>query len=166
MTKKVVVIDTEGDGLAHDATVFHVMGWTYDGDTVETTHSEHHMKCKLEDWHRDDYKIVIHNALRHDVALFMRLLQVTLPVSSYVDTLALSWTLNHHRSMSEHGLGDYGEDYGIPKPKVDFWSRQEGQTEEEFQEIMRDRVTSDVRINWILWKQLESKLGELYGTLK
>jgi len=163
MTKKVVVIDTEGDGLAHDATVFHVMGWTYDGDTVETTHSEHHMKCKLEEWHRDGYKIIIHNALRHDVALFMRLLHVELPVSTYVDTLALSWTLNHDRP--KHGLGEYGEDFGVPKPQVEFWSRQEGQTEEEFQEIMRNRVTSDVKINWILWKQLESKLGELYGNV-
>jgi DNA polymerase III alpha subunit (gram-positive type) len=163
MTKKVVVIDTEGDGLSHDATIFHVMGWTYDGLTVETTHSEFHMKCMLEEWYVDDYKIVIHNAMRHDVALFMRLLDIHLPVSSYVDTLALSWTLNHDKP--KHGLGEYGEHFGVPKPDVEFWSIQEGQTQDEFQEIMRNRVTEDVKINWMLWKQIEGKLGELYGTI-
>jgi hypothetical protein len=30
---------------------------------------------------------------------------------------------------------------------------------------MRNRVTEDVKINWMLWKQLEGKLGELYGTI-
>jgi hypothetical protein len=97
------------------------------------------------------------------VSLFMRLLDIHLPVSSYVDTLALSWTLNHDKP--KHGLGEYGVEFGVPKPDVEFWSIQEGQTQDEFQEIMRNRVTEDVKINWMLWKQLESKLGELYGTI-
>ena len=166
MSQKVVVIDTEGDGLADEATVFHVMGWTY-GEVdsnknllVDTTHSEHQMKCLLEQWHRDDYKIIIHNAMRHDVALFRRLLRVNLPYGTYVDTLALSWALNHDRQ--KHGLGSYGDDYGVPKPDVEHWQRQEGQTLAEFQYIMRHRVISDVQINWLLWKDLESTLGELY----
>lgn len=165
---KVVVIDTEGDGLAalqsdptkKLATCFHVMGWTYDGKTVETTHSDTEMIRMLYKWEREGYKIVIHNAMRHDVSLFKRLLGVHLSYPTYVDTLALSWTLNHTRS--NHGLGGYGEDFGVPKPDVEFWEQQEGQTLDEFQEIMRNRVVEDVKINWKLWKQLEKKLEELY----
>lgn len=168
---KVVVVDTEGNGLAQEqadetkakATVFHIMGYTYDGKTVETTTGDTQMCNLLYKWEREGYKIVMHNAMRHDVSLFRDLLGVDLPASTYVDTLALSWTLNHDRS--NHGLGSYGEDFGVPKPDVEFWERQEGQTEEEFLEIMRERVSVDVLINWKLWKQLEGKLGELYGTI-
>ena len=169
---KVVVIDTEGDGLAglqpdpdkKQATCFHVLGYTYDGVKVETTHDDTDMCNLLYRWQRENRKIVIHNAMRHDVRLFRDLLGVELPSHLYVDTLALSWTLNHHRGKADHGLGSYGEDFGVPKPDVEFWEQQGGQTEAEFLEIMRNRVTEDVKINWKLWKQLEGKLGELYGT--
>ena len=59
----------------------------------------------------------------------------------------------------------YGEDYGIPKPEVEFWTQQEDQTLIEFQEIMSNRVTEDVKINWKLWKELESIFETYLGVI-
>lgn len=168
MTQKVVVVDTEGDGLSHDqpngskaATKFWVMGWTYDGSTVETTFRDTDMATQLYKWRREGYLICCHNAIRHDHSLFKRILGVDLPYEAYIDTLALSWTLNPSRA--KHGLAGYGEDFGIPKPEVEFWEPQEGQTMDDFLGIMKARVTEDTLINYKLWVSLESKLKELYG---
>lgn len=32
-----------------------------------------------------------------------------------------------------------------------------------FYELMAHRCVEDVKINWLLWKELEEKLGKLYG---
>lgn len=168
MNQKVVVVDTEGDGLAYDqpdgksaATRFWVMGWTYDGSSVETCTRDTDMITQLYKWHREGYLICCHNTIRHDHTLFKRILGVDLPDTAYIDTLALSWTLNHNRA--KHGLAGYGEDFGVPKPEVEFWEPQEGQSMNDFLDIMVDRVTEDVKINYQLWKKFEKTLGELYG---
>ena len=36
---KVMVLDSEGDGLAYDCTKLHVLGWTEDGITINTTNN-------------------------------------------------------------------------------------------------------------------------------
>jgi len=71
-----------------------------------------------------------------------------------VDTLALSWYLNHDRP--KHGLEGYGEDYGVPKPVIKDW---DSLTPEDY----AHRCNEDVRINYRLWVDLQNKLRRLYG---
>lgn len=146
-----VVLDTESDGLAYEATKLHVMAYTEDGETIKVTHDYEEMKGVLS---QQDCMFVCHNAVRHDLPLLNRILGLDLKYGQFVDTLALSWYLNFDNGRP--GLGDYGVSYGIPKPKVDDWH---GLSPEEY----AHRVTEDVKINWKLWKDLERKLGVLYG---
>ena len=148
---KFIVLDSESDGFAYEATKLHVLGWTEDGKTVNTTHDYKEMRELLS---QPDCLFVAHNAIRHDLPLINRILGLDLTYSKFVDTLMLSWYLNFDRDR--HGLGDYGVSYGVPKPKVDDWHNL---TPEEY----AHRVAEDVKINWLLWKELERKLTTLYS---
>ena len=70
-----------------------------------------------------------------------------------IDTLGISWYVNHWKS--KHGLAEYGEEYGVPKPKIDDW---QNLSPEEY----KHRCEEDVRINNLLWKTLNYKLGKMY----
>jgi DNA polymerase III alpha subunit (gram-positive type) len=148
---KFIVFDTESDGLAYEATKLHVFSWTEDGATINVTHDYDEMKAVLS---QKDCMFVAHNAIRHDMPLLNRLLSLDLQYTQFVDTLFLSWYVNFDRDR--HGLEQYGIYYGVPKPKVDDWHNL---TKEQY----AHRVSEDVKINWKLWKELERKLGSLYG---
>jgi hypothetical protein len=145
-----IVIDSESDGLAYEATKLHILAWTEDGETIHHTHDYDEMIQLLS---QDDCMFVAHNAIRHDLPLFNRLLGVNLKYHQFVDSLFLSWYLNFDRDR--HGLGDYGVEYGVPKPKVEDWHNAS-------LEVYRTRVVEDVKINWKLWCDLLRKLTILY----
>lgn len=146
-----LVFDTESDGLAYEATKLHVLSWTEDGSSFNTTGDYSKMR---EFFSQKGVKYIAHNCIRHDLPLLNRILGLDLTYLDFVDTLPLSWTINYDRD--KHGLESYGETFGVPKPKIDDW---EGLTYEQY----AHRVTEDVKINWLLWKDLEKKLGVLYG---
>jgi hypothetical protein len=100
-----------------------------------------------------DVLFACHNAIRFDLVVFNRILGLNLKASQFIDTLPLSWYL--HYSRQRHGLESYGVDYGVAKPKIDDW---QNLTYEQYQH----RVTEDVKINWLLWKDLDRKLDVLY----
>lgn len=56
-----------------------------------------------------------------------------------------------------HGLADWGEEFGIPKPKVDDW---DNLTVEEYVH----RCEEDVKINTKLWEKQWKHLKLLYGS--
>lgn len=148
---KIIVLDSESDGLWEDATKLHVVAWTEDGETYNHTNDYDVMRGLLCD---PDVRIVAHNAIRHDLPTFNKILGLNLKYTKFIDSLVLSWYLHYERSA--HGLEGYGIEYGVPKPKVDDWSNL---TYEEY----AHRCVEDVKINWQLWKDLEAKLGVLYG---
>ena len=148
---KVIVLDSESDGLWEEATKIHVLSWTEDGINFTSTNDYDKMREVLC---ASDTKFVAHNAIRHDLPLFNKILGTNLTYKNFIDTLPLSWYLNFDRL--KHGIESYGVDYGVPKPKVDDW---EGLTYDQY----RHRCEEDVKINWLLWKDLEAKLGKLYG---
>lgn len=148
-----IVVDSETDNLQDVATKIHVLGWSEDGVSFSHTDNYDEMRKVLSGSHKDR-KLVCHNAIRFDLVVFNRLLGMDLGYLDFVDTLPLSWTINYQRD--KHGLESYGETFGVPKPKITDW---EGLTYEEY----AHRVTEDVKINWLLWKDLERKLGVLYG---
>lgn len=70
-----------------------------------------------------------------------------------IDTLVLSWYLEPKRLR--HGLAEYGEEFGIPKPIIDDW---ENQTQEEY----NHRVMEDCKIQMRLWEKQWSHLIRIY----
>lgn len=95
-----------------------------------------------------------HNIIRYDIPTLERLLGIKM-VGTFVDTLALSWYLYPDRVR--HGLSEWGEDLGVPKPKIEDW---ENLTREEY----AYRCEQDVRINSLLWDRIWKDLVRLYGS--
>ena len=74
----------------------------------------------------------------------------------FVDTLALSWYLDLNRD--KHGLENYGEEFGVPKPVITDW---ESLTQADYDH----RVQEDVKIQYRTYKKLKSLFEELYGEM-
>lgn len=148
MDDSVWVIDTEGDGLS--PTKLHCLVATKDGKTFEKFTDYEDMRVFL----RDKRYIACHNVVLFDIPVLERLLDLDLSHWFPIDTLALSWYL--YPENTKHGLAEWGELFGVPKPEVEDWV---GLSIEEY----LYRCTEDVKINWRLWKKQERYLRELYG---
>jgi len=147
---KILVADTETDGLAYDCSKLHVMSWTEDGETYESTNDYQTMR----EVHESADLLVMHNAVMHDMVVFNRLLGIPLDYKKYIDTLWVSRYLYPDRAS--HGLDAIGKEHGVLKPKVDDW---EGLTYEEY----KYRCEEDVKINWLEWMKQKKRLEEIYG---
>lgn len=146
-----MIFDIEADGLYPEATKIHVLSYKENGE-VKSTHDYDEMRKIIL-----SAKVLIgHNIILYDVPVLEQLLDIKIK-ARLIDTLALSWYLNHKRNM--HGLEWYGVEYGVPKPKIDDWKNL---SKEEY----RHRCEEDVKINSKLWDQLKDKLLLLYGTKK
>ncbi|MBL4753833.1 MAG: hypothetical protein JKY52_09615 [Flavobacteriales bacterium] len=100
----------------------------------------------------EDY-LVGHNIVCYDMPVLEKLAKVKTK-AKLVDTLALSWYLYPKRV--KHGLADWGEEFGIPKPKIDNWDDLE-------QEEYLHRCKEDVKINTLLWEKMKKDLEAIYG---
>jgi hypothetical protein len=98
--------------------------------------------------------LIGHNIIRFDIPVVEKLLGIKIK-ARLVDTLALSWYLEPERVR--HGLEYYGEEFGVPKPKVTDW---DGLTTEEY----IHRCSEDVKINTKLWNKQWKQLLKLYGS--
>jgi hypothetical protein len=98
--------------------------------------------------------LIGHNIIRWDIPNLERVLGIKVK-AKLVDTLALSWYLEPSRVI--HGLADWGEEFGIPKPPIDDW---DNLTVEEYVH----RCEEDVRINTKLWEKQWKHLKLLYGS--
>ena len=140
------IFDIETDGL--NATKIHVLSWMGDDGNVHHTHDYVAMRIFFE-----EAPILIgHNIIRFDIPVVEKILGIKVK-AKLIDTLALSWYLDFHRSS--HGLASYGEDFNIPKPKIDDW---ENLTPEEY----AHRCNEDVMINTALYNRLNYKLTKMY----
>jgi hypothetical protein len=142
----ITVFDIETDGL--DPTLIHVLSWSNDLGEVRSTHDYDEMRHVL----LNSPILCGHNIIRYDVPAVEKILGIKV-TARLIDTLGLSWYVNHWKS--KHGLAEYGEEYGVPKPKIDDW---ENLSPEEY----KHRCEEDVRINNLLWKTLNYKLGKMY----
>lgn len=125
---------------------------------IESTSGEVNLFCRggktgLQDWIRGKV-LVIHCGKCYDQEA-MSFFKYDLSDTKIIDTLYLSWYLSPNRNS--HGLEEYGEDFGIPKPKIDDW---ESLTQEDYDH----RVTEDCRIQRRLWQKQYAKLKEIYGS--
>lgn len=142
------VFDIETDGLLDDMTKIHVLAWM--GKDGQVHHTDDYKAMRLFFEQADT--LVGHNIIRFDIPAVEKVLGIKVR-ARLVDTLALSWYMNHHRP--KHGLEGYGEDYGVPKPVIKDW---DSLTYEEY----AHRCSEDVKINTRLWRDLKFKLNKLY----
>jgi len=144
----VPVFDIETDGLLDEMTKIHVLSWMDNDGKVQHTHDYDAMRIFFE----EAPVLIGHNIIRFDIPAVEKVLGVKVK-ADLIDTLALSWYLNHDRMR--HGLEGYGEDYGVPKPVIKDWN---SLTPEEY----AHRCNEDVKINARLWRDLDIKLNKLY----
>ena len=140
------IFDIETDGF--NSTKIHVVSWSDDlGKTVNSTHDYDEM--------REVFKVdtlVGHSIVRFDIPAVEKVLGIKVK-ARLIDTLAVAWYVDHERG--KHGLEGYGEDYGIPKPKITDW---QSLTPQQY----AHRCEEDVKINSKLWVALDKKLNKLY----
>jgi len=142
-----MIFDIETDGL--DPTKIHVLSY-FDGTDVKHVFDYDKMREVL----MSADSLIGHNIIRYDLPALRNILGFRPNhVQKVVDTLALSWYINHERG--KHNLDSYGEQYGIPKPVVEDWN---SLTPEEY----AHRCDEDVKINVRLYKELSYKMGKLY----
>lgn len=97
-------------------------------------------------------RIAIHNGIRFDGPVLERLLGIKIKVQ-IIDTLALSWCL--FPTLQKHGLAEWGEIFGVPKPEIEDWINL---SYEEY----KHRCEEDVKITYLLMQQLWRILEHLY----
>ena len=143
-----IVFDVEADGLLDQATKIHCLSYTDDGNNYKTLFDYSDMRDLI----LSQRGLVGHNIIRYDVPLIEKILGIKVTARLF-DTLPMSWVLNYDRS--KHGLESFGEDFGIPKPKIDDW---QNLTQEEY----AHRCTEDVKINWCLWQDVLKRFMFIY----
>lgn len=143
-----LIFDIEGDSLT-PTKIWCLAANTPNG--VRSTTSYDKMREKL----LNAEVLIGHNITRFDIPVLERLLDITI-TAKLVDTLALSWYLYPDRIM--HGLEEWGEDLGIPKPKIIEWDNPELLPE------YIHRCEEDAKINTLLWKRMWKRLLVLYET--
>ena len=140
------IFDIETDGF--NPTKIHVVSWMDDDGYLHSTHNYELMR----EFFLNADTLIGHNIVRYDAPVVEKILDIKLD-ARLIDTLPLAWYINHH--LQKHGLAQYGEMYGVPKPKIDDW---EGLTPQEY----KHRCEEDVKINTRLWRDLNIKLNKLY----
>jgi len=146
---RILVADTETDGLAYDCTKLHVMSYTEDGETYHSTGDYDDMRAVI----KSADLLVMHNAVMHDMVVFNRILGIPMDYRRYVDTLWVSRYLYPDRAS--HGLDAIGREHGVKKPEVHDW---ENLSYEEY----AHRCVEDVKINWLEWVKQKKRLEEIY----
>ena len=142
------VFDIETDGLLNEMTKIHVLSYSDDGKTIHHTHDYDEMR----EFFATRKTIAGHNIVRFDAPAVEKILGIKIE-ARMIDTLALSWYINHTRM--KHGLEGYGEEYGVPKPVIKDWNTL---TPQEY----AHRCDEDVRINVRLLRDLDLKMNKLY----
>jgi len=142
----VTIFDIETDGL--DPTKIHVLSWEDELGKIQHTHDYVAMRIFFE----EATILIGHNIVRYDIPAVEKILGIKVS-ATLVDTLAVSWYINHTRP--KHGLEGYGEYYNVKKPEITDW---ENLTKEEY----AHRCNEDVKINVRLWRDLDIKLSKLY----
>lgn len=147
-TAMIKIFDVEADGL--QPTKIHCL--CVSGEKIDVKATSNYEKIRKFFTEAD--VLVGHNIIRYDVPHIERLLGITIK-AKLVDTLALSWYLEPERLR--HGLAEWGEEFGVPKPKVDDWFNQP-------LAVYIHRCTEDVKINTKLWLRFWKHLNKLYAT--
>ena len=111
------VVDIEADGL--NPTKVHVLsaGYKKDGKwEIVSTNDYDKMRSLLTE---PKNTIVGHNFKMFVAPALSRILDIEIK-AEIIDTLPMAWYILPSRKRS-YGLGAFGEDFGVPKPKIEDW---------------------------------------------
>ena len=146
------VFDIEADGLLHEVTKIHCLSYaSVDNKSKSTLYTKEDIEKFFELSPNDIY--IGHFITGYDFKALKKIYGINRP-KNFIDTLSWSWYLCPDRA--EHGLESWGEDYGVPKPKVDDWKNL---SIEEY----THRCETDVEINRRMYIDLKKKLQEIYS---
>ena len=147
---KEVVFDIEADNLLPGITKIHCVSCKFvSNDKVHTLYSQ----TDIEQFFSHDYLYIGHLIIGYDFKALNKIYGIKRP-KYFLDTLPWSWYLFPDRA--EHGLESWGEDFGVPKPKIDNW---QDLTVEEY----AHRCEEDVKINTKLYQLVKTKMKEIYS---
>lgn len=110
---KMVIIDIEANGLLDSVSKIHCLSYHCLDDGTSGSFTKYE---DILDFLEQEITIIGHNFVRYDIPAIRKILgfKGEIPL---IDTLALSWYLYPDRNT--HGLEGWGEDFGVPKPKVE-----------------------------------------------
>lgn len=147
------VVDIEADGLLDDVTKVHVVSYSHVSDlSPKSITNPDEIRAFFS---QDGLTVIGHNFRMYDAEVLRKVLGIEITYK-IVDTLGVSWYLESSSSRTKHGLEVYGDELGVPKPKIDDWS------EDNIDAIIL-RCEADVSINWKLWVEVQQPyLMELY----
>lgn len=149
MSKKVCVFDIEGDSL-HPTKIWCMTAAIFsNGKWRQKTTTDYD---EMRKFFLSADTLIGHNIILWDIPNIERLLEIKIE-AELIDTLGLSWYLEPYRL--KHGLAEWGEDFGVPKPPIDDW---ENLTIEEY----IHRCEEDVKINCRLIDKQWKDLNNLY----
>lgn len=94
-----------------------------------------------------------HNVINYDNKVVEKLLGVKVKEDTVIDTLPLSWYL--FPKSKRHGLEEWGEFFGVQKPKIDDWSNLDSAT-------YIHRCEEDIKINFKLYNKQIKELSMIY----
>lgn len=100
--------------------------------------------------------LVIHNGKGYDEIVLSNIMGYEIK-ATIIDSLPISYYLYSERE--KHGLSEWGEILGVPKPKVEDW---ENLSYEEY----KHRCEEDCKINLLLWERQYTYLLDLYDGSK
>lgn len=145
------IFDIETDGLLQKVTKIHCLSYEiHDNKTVikgtltDTT--------LIKEFILAQTVLVGHNIVRYDVPVLEKLLDIKV-TANLIDTLGLSWYLESYRE--KHGLEEYGEEFSIPKVKIQDWQNL------NLEDYIK-RCERDVEINSILFDRQKTYLEAIY----
>ena len=147
---KEVVFDLEADNLLPGITKIHCVSYSEVGGKLSGTL---YSQQEIEQFFSQDYLYIGHHIIGYDFKALNKIYGIKRP-KYFFDTLAWSWYLFPDRA--EHGLESWGEDFGVPKPKIDNW---QDLTIEEY----THRCEEDVKINTKLYYLVKTKMKEIYS---
>ena len=147
---KEVVFDLEADNLLPGITKIHCLSYAYVGGVSKGTI---YSQQEINEFFNHDYLYIGHHIIGYDFKALNKIYDIKRP-KHFFDTLPWSWYLFPDRA--EHGLESWGEDFGVPKPKIDNW---QDLTIEEY----THRCEEDVKINTKLYQVVKTKMKEIYS---
>lgn len=147
---KEFVFDIEADNLLPGITKIHCLSYSEVGGKLA---GALYSQQEINEFFSHDHLYIGHHIVGYDFKALNKIYGIKRP-KHFFDTLPWSWYLFPDRG--EHGLESWGEDFGVPKPKIDNW---QDLTIEEY----THRCEEDVKINTKLYQVVKTKMKEIYS---
>ena len=144
------VFDIESDGLLDTITKIHCLSYSEVSGSFKCTLYD---QQDIREFFDEGHLYIGHHIIGYDFKALNKIYGIKRP-KHFFDTLPWSWYLFPDRA--EHGLESWGEDFGVPKPKIDNW---QDLTIEDY----THRCEEDVKINTKLYQLVKTKMKEIYS---